>query len=221
MPKYKKLYPCLGYSFQDETLLKRALTLGFGDHFSGYERLEFLGDRVLGVIVAEMLYQNFPHEPEGDLARRFSDLTRAETLAFIAEKLGFDKYLLLANPSNKPDLTKAVLSDVCEAVIAALFLDGGFEAAKQFVLSYWTDPMNKFTVPPVDSKTKLQEWAQAHRLPLPEYIQLNRTGPDHDPVFTMQVCVKDLDPVCATGKSKREASQNAAAKLLQKIENNE
>lgn len=213
------LYPCLGYSFNDERLLKQALTLGFGDHFSGYERLEFLGDRVLGVVVAEMLYQHFPHEPEGDLAKRFSDLTRAETLAAISRELNFSRYLISAAPSNKPDLTKAVLSDICEAVIAALFLDGGFEAARQFVVRYWTDPMHKFTAPPVDSKTKLQEWAQARGLPLPEYTQLSRTGPDHNPVFTMQVFVKGQPLVSAGGKSKREASQAAAAELLKRLEN--
>lgn len=212
------LYPCLGYSFKDESLLKRALTLGFGDHFSGYERLEFLGDRVLGVIVAHMLYRHFPHEPEGDLAKRFSDLTRAETLAAIARDLHFSRYLISAAPSNKPDLTKAVLSDVCEAVIAALFLDGGFEAAQQFVVRYWEKPMHKFSAPPVDSKTKLQEWAQARGLPLPEYVQLDRSGPDHSPVFTMQVVVKGQPVLSASGKSKREASQAAAAELLKRLE---
>ncbi len=221
MKKYKNLYPCLGHSFKEETLLKKALTLGFGDHFSGYERLEFLGDRVLGVIVAQMLYHTFPDEPEGDLARRFSDLTRAETLAVIAKNLNFDEYLISATPSNKPDLTKAVLSDVCESVIAALFLDGGFETAQQFVVRYWTDPMNQFTAPPVDSKTKLQEWAQARGLPLPVYAQIDRSGPDHNPVFTMQVIVQGYDPECASGGSKREASQEAAKKLLQRLENHE
>lgn len=221
MKNLKDLYPALGYSFKEEELLKKALTLGFGDHFSGYERLEFLGDRVLGVIVAEMLYQKFPKEPEGDLARRFSDLTRAETLAMIAQNLHFSKYLISACPSNKPELTKAVLSDVCEAVIAALFLDGGLEAARQFVVRYWEDPMNKFTVPPIDSKTKLQEWAQARALPLPEYILVDRTGPDHDPIFVMQVVVKGQPGVSASGKSKREASQAAAAELLRKLDENE
>lgn len=219
MTDYTDLYPCLGYSFKDEKLLKQALTLGFGDHFSGYERLEFLGDRVLGVVVAQMLYQHFPHEAEGDLAKRFSDLTRAETLAAISRELHFSRYLISAAPTNKPNLTKAVLSDVCEAVIAALFLDGGFEAAQQFVVRYWTDPMNKFTAPPVDSKTKLQEWAQARGLPLPQYIQLSRTGPDHNPVFTMQVSVKGQPSVSASGNSKREASQTAAAELLKRLEN--
>ena len=212
-----ELYPRLGYAFKEKKLLQQALTLGFGDHFSGYERLEFLGDRVLGVIVAQMLYQHFPHEAEGDLARRFSDLTRAETLAAVSRKLQFSEYIISAAPSNKPELTKAVLSDVCEAVIAALFLDGGFEAARQFVVRYWEDPMNKFTAPPVDSKTKLQEWVQARGLPLPEYTQLDRTGPDHNPVFTMQVTVKGHPVVSAVGKSKREASQAAAAELLKKV----
>lgn len=212
------LYPCLGYSFKDKKLLKQALTLGFGDHFSGYERLEFLGDRVLGVVVAQMLYRHFPREPEGDMAKRFSDLTRAETLAEIAKELNFSRYLISASPSNRTELTKAVLSDICEAVIAALFLDGGFEAAQRFVVRYWTDPMNRFTAPPVDSKTKLQEWAQARGLPLPEYVQLNRTGPDHDPVFTMQVFVQGQPLTSADGKSKREASQAAAAELLKRLE---
>lgn len=219
MADYADLYPALGYSFKNKKLLKQALTLGFGDHFSGYERLEFLGDRVLGVVVAQMLYQHYPDEAEGDLAKRFSDLTRAETLAVIAKELGLSRYLASTVPSNKLDLTKAVLSDVCEAVIAALFLDGGFDVACQFVVRYWTDPMHKFTAPPVDAKTKLQEWAQAGGLPLPEYIQLDRTGPDHDPVFTMQVVVQGQPSVRAVGKSKREASQNAAAELLKMLEN--
>ncbi len=218
MGNYTDLYPLLGYSFKKGKLLKQALTLGFGNHFSGYERLEFLGDRVLGVVIAEMLYCHFPNENEGDLARRFSDLTRAETLALIALKLKFDKHLFLASPSNKPDITKAVLSDVCEAVIAALFLDGGFDVARQFVVRYWSEQMNMFTAPPVDSKTKLQEWAQARALPLPQYTQLDRTGPDHEPLFTMQVCVNGYEPVCAKGKSKREACQLAAAELLKRLE---
>lgn len=215
------LYPVLGYSFQNKKLLKQALTLGFSKHLSGYERLEFLGDRVLGVSVAEMLFINYPREPEGDMARRFVDLTRAETLADIARKLHFDKYLILAEPSNKPDLTKAVLSDVCEAVIAALYLDGGFDAARAFVIKYWTEPMMRYQVPPVDSKTKLQEWTQAKKRPLPVYTELDRTGPAHAPVFVMQVAVEGFSPVVAKGASKREASQAAAAGLLKKVAEND
>ncbi len=214
------LYPVLGHSFQDKKLLKQALTLGFSKHFSGYERLEFLGDRVLGVSVAEMLFTNYPREPEGDMARRFVDLTRAETLADIARDLRFDRYLILAEPKNKPELTKAVLSDVCEAVIAALYLDGGFDVARAFVAKYWTEPMKRYQVPPVDSKTKLQEWTQAKKLPLPVYTELDRTGPAHAPVFVMRVAVEGYPPAEAKGASKREASQTAAAELLERVAKN-
>ena len=211
------LYPVLGHTFKDKKLLRQALTLGFENHSAGYERLEFLGDRVLGVIVAKMLYLAFPDEQEGDLARRFTALTRAETLALVTQKLGVDRYLISAVPSNKPDLTKAVLSDVCEAVIAALFLDGGLEAAEQFVTKHWTPLMEMPSSPPVDSKTKLQEWAQARKLPLPVYTQLDQKGPDHNPVFVMQVAVAGVEPVSASGQSKREASQAAAAELLKRL----
>ena len=213
------LYPVLGYSFKNKKLLKKALTLGFENHFAGYERLEFLGDRVLGVIVAEMLFSSFPDEREGDLARRFTALTRAEPLADIARSLHFDDFLFCAVPTNKPDVTTAVLSDVCEAVIAAMFLDGGMDAAKQFVVQYWMPLMEKSKTPPVDSKTKLQEWTMARKLPLPVYTEIGRTGSDHAPVFTMQVTVNGRDGVCAEGKSKREASQAAAAELLKQLEN--
>lgn len=213
-----ELYPVLGYSFNDKKLLKKALTLGFENHFAGYERLEFLGDRVLGVIVAEMLFRTFPNEREGDLARRFTALTRAEPLAGIARDLRFDDFLYSAVPTNRPDLTTAVLSDVCEAVIAALFLDGGMDAAKRFVAQYWTPLMENLKTPPVDSKTKLQEWAMARKLPLPVYTEIGRTGSDHAPVFEMRVAVKGFDPVSASGSSKKAASQNAAAELLKRLE---
>lgn len=219
MTEIADLYPVLGYEFKSKKLLKQALTLGFENHLAGYERLEFLGDRVLGVIVADMLFHTFSKEPEGDMARRFTALTRAEPLASVSKELHFDRYLISAVPSNRPDLTTAVLSDICEAVIAALFLDGGLEAAKQFVVRYWTPLMEKLSAPPVDSKTKLQEWAQARKLPLPVYTQVSREGPDHDPVFVMQVTVEGFDPVSASGKSKREASQAAAAGFLEKAEN--
>lgn len=218
MADYRALYPELGYTFKNEKLLKQALTLGFDNHFAGYERLEFLGDRVLGVTIAEMLFLSFPNETEGDLARRFVALTCADALASIAQELHLQIYLKSAVRTNKPNLTKAVLSDVCEAVIAALFLDGGFETAKQFIVRYWTPLMKKISSPPIDAKTKLQEWALARKLPLPVYTELERSGPDHNLQFVMQVSVVGAEPTSATGKSKREASQKAAAELLKRLE---
>lgn len=217
--KKEDIYSILGYEFKDESLLKRAFTLGFGDHLLGYERLEFLGDRVLGLIIADMLYKEFPNEDEGDLARRFSDLVKADTLARVAMNLNLDQFLILGNPSNPPSLTKAVMSDICEAVIAALYLDGGLEVADRFIEQNWEPLMEEFLVPPIDAKTQLQEIAQGKKLPLPRYTELNRTGPDHAPVFTMQVEVKGYKPVAGQGKSKREAEQAAAADMLKVMEN--
>lgn len=213
-----ELYAVLGYSFKSASLLQRALTLGFGDHINGYERLEFLGDRVLGLTVATMLFENFPTEPEGDLARRFAELTRAETLAIVSEKLGFQNYITCLHSEQKPALTKAIMSDVCEAVIAAIYCDSGtFETAADFVRTHWEGLMHELVLPPVDAKTRLQEVAQARKLPLPVYTELERTGPDHSPVFTMQVEVQGFEPCKASGASKREASQAAAAELLGKM----
>lgn len=219
---YKDLYKPLEHSFQDESLLKQAVTLGFGNYFVGYERLEFLGDRVLGLIVADMLFHAYPAEPEGDLAKRHSKLVRAETLAIVAEELHLGDYFIFpkseANAIDKH--SKTLLSDVCEAVIAALYLDGGLETAARFVKRYWTPLMQEAAVPPVDSKTALQEWAQGRKLPLPVYKVLSVTGPDHDPVFVMEVSVKGVKPVTARGNSKRSASQAAAAELLKVVKPN-
>ena len=209
-----ELYPVLEHDFNDPALLKRALTLGYGDHFNGYERLEFLGDRVLGLSVARMLYENYGNEAEGGLARRFADLTRAETLAEIAERLGLRKYVFC---ESQNDLTLSVMSDVCEAVLAALYLDAGFDTARAFVQKHWAKHMLEFKKPPVDAKTKLQEWAQAKKKPLPVYTEIERTGPDHSPVFVMKVSVVGCKDAQGRGASKREASQKAAEALLKAV----
>lgn len=215
-----EIYETLGHSFSDPALLKQAFTLGFGNYLIGYERFEFLGDRVLGLIVAEMLFKSFPSESEGDLARRHSDLVKTDTLAKIAGSLDFGQYIIIPkNEDSSVDRnSKTILADVCEAVIAALYLDGGLSAAERFVLKYWIPLMNEFQVPPVDAKTKLQELVQSKGLPLPEYSVLNVSGPDHDPVFVIQVQIKGYPPVSAKGKSKRTGSQEAAAAMLKVIE---
>ena len=216
---YKELYAPLKYSFKDERLLKQAVTLGFGNYFIGYERLEFLGDRVLGLIVADMLFHAYPKEAEGDLAKRHSELVKAETLAVVAEELKLGDYFIFPkSEKNSVDKhSKTLLSDVCEAVIAALYLDGGFETAKEFVERFWTPLLKESKKPPVDAKTALQEWAQGRKLPLPEYKVLSISGPDHDPVFVMEVTVKGYPPATAEGSSKREAGRAAAAALLKAV----
>lgn len=217
---FSDLFDKLNYSFKNKEVLRNALTLGFGDHFKGYERLEFLGDRVLGLTIASLLFEKFKEE-EGSLARRFAELTKAETLAIIAKQLHIEKYVTCAHNEKFINLTDSVLSDLCEALIAAIYIDSNFETAEEIIRFLWMPFIISQAIPPVDSKTKLQEIVQAQKLPLPIYTELERIGPDHNPVFKMQVCVKGFHNCVATGKSKKEASQKAAEKMILEINRND
>ncbi len=215
-PRVERLSAALGHRFQKPELLDEALT-----HSSvladrkrrgpgAYERLEFLGGRVLGLVVAELLFQRFPDEPEGSLTRRLVALVRREALTRVAEEIGLAAYL----DSRGDDETPTMLADACEAVIAALYLDGGLEAAAGFIRRHWAPLLLETPVPPKDAKTALQEWAQGRGLPLPAYETVGSTGPSHKPTFTMRVTVKGFPPVEGTGTSKRAAEQAAAAAML-------
>jgi len=213
----------LGHSFHDPDLMLAALT-----HRSavsargayGYERLEFLGDRVLGLCVADMLYRAFADEPEGSLAVRHTELVRKETLAEIASELGFGNFVLLATdaPHLRSRGLQTVLADVAEALIAALYLDGGLSAARAFVERHWAERMRAVESPRRDAKTRLQEWALGRGLPLPAYTMLERTGPDHAPTITVACEVEGLGRTTARGSSKRAAEQSAAEELLAAVE---
>ena len=185
-----------------------------------YERLEFLGDRVLGLIVAEMLFRQFPDEAEGNLAKRLAQLVRKETLAAVARELELGDFMRLemgdgeASGRENPGL----LSDTCEAVIAALYLDGGLDVAKQFIGKNWQERVEAHGAPPADSKTTLQEWAQGRGLPLPKYEEVTRSGPAHSPLFTVSVQLQGRDAVEGEGRSKRAAEQDAATKMLEALQ---
>jgi ribonuclease III len=216
-----RLQERLGYRFTDKALLERALThpsvSADREHRGGdYERLEFLGDRVLGLVVAELLFQRFPHEAEGPLARRLAKLVGKESLAAVADELGLGRFMRVAMGEDEQQgrTNPALLANVCEAVIAALYLDGGLPAAKQFIDDAWTPRIDEDREPPSDAKTELQEWAQARGLPLPRYSELDRRGPPHDPVFTIAAEVVGQPPQTGRGRSKRAAEQEAAAQLL-------
>ena len=211
----------LGYQFANPALLERALThpsvSADREHHGGdYERLEFLGDRVLGLVVAEKLFTRFPQEAEGLLARRLAKLVGKETLASVADDLGLGSFMRLAMGEDEQQgrTNPGLLSDVCEAVIAALYLDGGLAAAKQFIDRSWTGRIEEDREPPSDCKTELQEWAQARGLPLPRYSETDRRGPPHDPVFTIAVEVEGQPRQEGRGRSKRAAEQDAARQLL-------
>jgi len=182
----------------------------------GYERLEFLGDRVLGLIVAELLWRRFPNEAEGELTRRHTHLVRREALAEVAQAVGLGPRLIVSAGEDAAGVREnpSVLADVCEAVIAALYLDGGLAAARRFVEQRWEARLSALGAPPRDPKTALQEWAQARGLPLPAYRTVATEGPAHRRKFTITVAVEGLAPATATGSSKRAAETAAAAAAL-------
>lgn len=212
----------LGHSFKDQALLKRALTHASADSIVSNERLEFLGDRVLGLIVAEKLHALYPQDAEGALALKFNALARGAACARAAVAAELAEHVILANSEKSAGgRTKpAILSGVCEAVIAALYLDGGMDAARGFVERYWTDMFDELGHDMRDAKTRLQEWAQGRgkESSAPVYTLKERAGPDHAPRFVVEAQVAGFAPVTGEGGSKRQAEQDAATKLLAKVQ---
>ncbi|MFA7428782.1 MAG: ribonuclease III [Rhodospirillaceae bacterium] len=212
----------VGHTFKDKDLLRHALvhsSASAGRGTATYERLEFLGDRVLGLVVAEMIYLRFPAETEGDLARRHAALVRREALTRVAETAGLGQYIVMSRGEEDAGgrTNPAILADVCEALLGALYLDGGLHVAAAFIEAHWPVMMEESLAPPKDAKTALQEWAQSRGLPLPVYETVALQGPDHSPVFTVRVSVQGISPAEASGASKRVAAQAAARTLLEKV----
>ncbi|MDD3020847.1 MAG: ribonuclease III [Alphaproteobacteria bacterium] len=205
----------LGYHFKNPEHLCHALTHASMTEEQNYERLEFLGDRVLGLVIAEILYRCFPYENEGALARRHSALACTQTLAKIATDLEIPEIVRTseaeraAGGRNQENL----LADCMEAIIGAIFLDHGYASCQEVITSLWGDKIYTLVQPPVDSKTALQEWAQGRKLPVPSYDIISREGPDHAPVFTVSVTVEGHDPIEAKGSSRRTAEKLAAQSL--------
>lgn len=211
----------IGYRFADPALLDHALThisaLGGVRNRSGsYQRLEFLGDHVLGLVVSDMLFRAFPRADEGELSRRLADLVRKEACADVAQAIELGGAIRLgASESNAGGRSRiAILADVCEALIGAVFLDGGYEAAAALITRLWDGRMRAPKRPLRDAKTMLQEWAQAQGLPTPAYREVERKGPDHDPEFRVTVELPDRLPAEGIGRSKRSAEQAAASMML-------
>jgi ribonuclease-3 len=207
----------LGHGFQDETLLRRALTHAGADAARSNERLEFLGDRVLALVVAEELYRRYPEEDEGVLTRRVHALVRWETCARVGEEIGLWDHLVLTRSEAAGGRARGpIVGSALEAVIAALYLDGGMAPARAFIERWW-EPM--FADPGSDSrdaKTRLQEWAQGRERDAgaPVYTMKEQAGPDHAPHFLVEAKVTGFPAVTGEGGSKRQAEQVAAAKLL-------
>jgi ribonuclease-3 len=216
----KELEERIGHTFAEKVLLDSALThisaLSGPSRTGSYQRLEFLGDHVLGLVISEMLFRAFPKANEGELSRRLADLVRKETCADVARTIDLGAAIKLgaseANSGGRRRL--AILADVCEALIGAVFLDGGYAAATALIERFWGERMRTPARPLRDPKTVLQEWAQARGLPTPSYREIERTGPHHDPEFRVSVALPELKPAEGLGRSKRAAEQAAAAALL-------
>ena len=218
---HARLEARLGYRFADPELLDRALT-----HSSAiapakrvalsYQRLEFLGDRVLGLVVADMLYRKFPKANEGDLSRSLNALVRKETCAMIARELSLGTDLNLGDSEARTGGADkdAILGDVMEALLGAVYMDGGLGPAFEIIERLFGEHIGQSGTERADAKTTLQEWAQGRGLEPPVYEEIERTGPDHAPEFTIAVKLGSFDPLTATGPSKKLAEHKAAEAFL-------
>ena len=203
------------YSFKEKTLLSDALTHKSFDNSRNNEKLEFLGDRVLGLVISEKLLEKFPEEKEGIIDKKFANLVNKKTCVSIAKKLNLRKYILLGN-SNK-NLERAadkIVSDSLEALVGAIYLDGGIKSSEKFILNFWENYINQSVVTLIDSKTKLQEYSLKRFKKLPKYTFFKKTGPQHKPMFKTIVEIPESKSIIGTGSSKKNAQQNAAAKLI-------
>jgi ribonuclease-3 len=216
-PDLGELEARIGYAFKDRALLARALThVSAASGPANYQRLEFLGDRVLGLTVAEMLYVAFPDASEGELSRRLAELVRRESCADVALDWDVGPFLVLGGGEVKGAGRRnaAILADVCEAVFGAAMLDGGYEAASTVIGKAFAGRLAAPRRPLRDAKTALQEWAQGRGRPTPTYELVGRSGPDHSPKFRIAANVEGLEPGVGVGSSKRIAEQDAARAVL-------
>ncbi len=209
----------LGYRFKEIALLEQALThksFVTGRKHASNQRLEFLGDRILGLAVAEMLYQTYPGNLEGELSQRHTALVRNETCVEVALLLDLGSHLQLGagERNSGGERNHSILGDACEAVIGAIFLDGGYEPARDMIGRYWRALMQASAQAPRDAKALLQEWALGRGLPVPNYREVERTGPDHKPSFRVSLELPGILPVEGVGPSKREAERAAASTML-------
>ena len=217
--QFEEISELLGYRFRDKSFLARALTHGStAKHNGDYQRLEFLGDRVLGLAISEYLFRAYPEQNEGDLSAALSILVRGEACAIASDSIRLTDLVVLGGKEKAKgmNLNRSVLGDVMEALIAAIYLDGGLDEAQRFVERTWEPQLRHPERMTKDAKTFLQEWALARALPIPAYRVVSREGPEHEPVFVIAVDIKGRLSAEGTAKSKRAAEQDAADLFLKR-----
>lgn len=214
----EELETILEYKFKSPDLLKTALTHSSTGQKQNYERLEFLGDRVLGLVIASLLFQKFPDEKEGDLAKRLASLVQGRTIANLSARLSLANFILLSDSEAAAGgaSNDHILADVFEAVIGAMYLDGGFDPCQKLIENHWADVLYTMKKPPQHPKTEIQEWAQGQSLPLPLYEILEQIGPDHAPIFKVSLTVQGYAPVIGEGRSRAESEKSAAKIFIKK-----
>ena len=213
--KIKEFEKIINYSFRKSSLLVKALTHKSYDNDINNEKLEFLGDRVLGLVISEKLLNKFPEENEGIIDKKFANLVNKKTCLLIARKINLKKFILLGSSHKKLERSAdKINSDCLEAIVGAIYLDGGLKSVEKFILGFWDEFLLKSTVTLIDSKTKLQEFSLKKFKELPKYVFFKKTGPQHRPLFKTEVQIPNSKKIVGVGSSKKNAQQNAAAKLL-------
>ena len=211
----KELEGIINYSFKDKSLLHRALTHKSFDDKNNNEKLEFLGDRVLGLVISKKLLEKYPNENEGTIDKKFANLVNKKTCADIAKNLKIKKFLFLGPSQKNFERSGAkILSDCLEAIIGAIFLDNGIKHSEKFILNIWEPYIDKSVITQIDSKTKLQEFSLKRYKKLPKYTFFKKSGPQHKPIFKTEVEIPESKKITGVGSSKKNAQQNAATKLI-------
>ena len=216
--KFRDLEDIINYKFNSKDLVKRSLTHKSFDENLNNEKLEFLGDRVLGLIISKNLLSKYPEEKEGIIDKKYANLVNKKKCAEIANSINLKKYMLLGTNYKKNDQKNEKISGDClEALIGAIYLDSSLKNAEKFILKYWESSLKKSDLTIIDSKTKLQEYSLKKYKKLPTYTLLKTSGPHHKPVFKVTAKTPDSKKVTAIGLSKKEAQQNAAKKLIEEL----
>tara|TARA_B100001063_G_C16733182_1_gene540475 strand:+ start:929 stop:1594 length:666 start_codon:yes stop_codon:yes gene_type:complete len=213
--KIKELEKIIKYSFKNKLLLTQSLTHKSFDGISNNEKLEFLGDRVLGLVISHKLLEKFPNEKEGIIDKKFANLVNKKTCFLIAKKLNLKKFMILGSSHRHLERSAdKIVSDCLEAIIGAIYIDSDLRSVQKFIFNFWESYLNKSIVTLVDSKTRLQEYSLKKFKELPKYVFHKKTGLQHKPFFKTEVQIPNSKKITGTGTSKKNAQQNAATKLL-------
>ena len=215
--KLHTLQKKINIKFKNINYLKKAITHKSYDSLNNYEKLEFLGDRVLGLVISKKLIELYPDQKEGVLDKRLASLVNKNRCHEVAKNIGLEKFILIGNKSNKSKIENKILSDCIEALIGAIYYDKGFEFSEKFILNMWKSFINSSDVSIVDSKTKLQEYSLKKFKSLPIYKLVSSSGPKHKPKFIISVKLKNTKFFAGSGDSKKKAEQCAAKKLLDSL----